>query len=47
MKRMAGSFWACLTNWGVNFKSDILGTAKDQMIDDMVAILLEVMAKKK
>lgn len=35
------------TNWGVNFKSSILGTAKDQMIDDMVAIRLEVVAKKK
>jgi hypothetical protein len=47
MKRLEGSIWTCQTNWGVNFKSSILGTAKDQMIDDMVAIRLEVVAKKK
>jgi polyisoprenoid-binding protein YceI len=43
----SASFPINRTNWGVNFKSSILGTAQDQMIDDMVAIRLEVVAKKK
>jgi len=35
------------TQWGVNFKSGILGTARDKMIDDMVPLSLMVVAKRK
>lgn len=35
------------TQWGVNFKSGILGTTKDKMIDDTVPISLKVVAKRK
>jgi polyisoprenoid-binding protein YceI len=34
------------TTWGVNFHSGILGTAKDEMVDDAVSIKLRVVAKK-
>jgi polyisoprenoid-binding protein YceI len=34
------------TQWGVNFKSGILGTARDKMIDDNVPISLKLTAKK-
>lgn len=34
------------TDWGVNFRSGILGTARDKMIDDMVPLILKVTAKK-
>lgn len=34
------------TQWGVNFKSGILGTAKDKMIDDTVPLSLKVVARK-
>ncbi len=35
------------TQWGVNFHSGMLGTAKDKMIDDMVPLSLKIVAKKK
>lgn len=35
------------TEWGVSFRSGILGTAKDKMIDDMVPISLKISAKRK
>ncbi len=35
------------TTWGINFNSGILGTAKDKMIEDLVPIRLQVVAKKK
>lgn len=35
------------TQWGVNFHSGILGTAKDKMIDDMVPLTIKLSAKKK
>ncbi len=35
------------TQWGVNFNSGILGTAKDKMIDDMVPLMLKIVARKK
>ncbi|MFN0213038.1 MAG: YceI family protein [Saprospiraceae bacterium] len=35
------------TQWGVNFHSGILGTAKDKMIDDMVPLTLKLVAKRK
>lgn len=35
------------TQWGVNFQSGILGTARDKMIDDNVPISLKVTAKRK
>ena len=34
------------TDWGVNFRSGILGTTRDKMIDDMVPLTLKVTAKK-
>ncbi|MDX1910100.1 MAG: YceI family protein [Saprospiraceae bacterium] len=34
------------TQWGVNFKSGILGTARDKMIDDNVPISLKLTARK-
>jgi polyisoprenoid-binding protein YceI len=34
------------TDWGVNFRSGILGTTRDKMIDDMVPLTLKVAAKK-
>ena len=34
------------TQWGVNFQSGILGTARDKMIDDMVPLTLKIVAKK-
>jgi len=34
------------TQWGVNFHSGILGTARDKMIDDMVPLTLKIVAKK-
>jgi len=35
------------TQWGVNFRSGMLGTVKDKMIDDMVPLSLKIVAKKK
>lgn len=35
------------TQWGVNFQSGILGTARDKMIDDTVPLSLKILAKKK
>lgn len=35
------------TQWGVNFHSGILGTARDKMIDDTVPLRLKVVAKRK
>ncbi|HLP94234.1 MAG TPA: YceI family protein [Saprospiraceae bacterium] len=35
------------TQWGVNFRSGILGTTRDKMIDDTVPLILKVAAKKK
>lgn len=34
------------TQWGVNFRSGVLGTVKDKMIDDTVPLRLSVVAKK-
>lgn len=34
------------TQWGVNFKSGILGTTRDKMIDDNVPISLKLTARK-
>ncbi|MBL7809863.1 MAG: YceI family protein [Saprospiraceae bacterium] len=34
------------TQWGVNFRSGILGTTRDKMIDDTVPLMLQVTAKK-
>lgn len=33
------------TQWGVNFRSSLLGTAKDKLIDDTILLSLEVEAK--
>lgn len=35
------------TQWGVNFKSGIIGTTRDKMIDDTVPLSLKIVAKKK
>jgi len=35
------------TDWGVNFRAGILGTAKDQLINDVVTLSLSLKAKKK
>lgn len=35
------------TQWGVNFRSGLLGTVKDKVIDDMVPLSLKLTAKKK
>ena len=34
------------TQWGINFNSGILGTARDKMIDDIVPLSLKIVAKK-
>lgn len=34
------------TQWGVNFRSGVLGTAKDKMIDDTVPLSLKIVAKQ-
>jgi polyisoprenoid-binding protein YceI len=34
------------TDWGVNFRSGILGTTRDKMIDDMVPLTLKVAARR-
>lgn len=34
------------TQWGVNFRSGALGTAKDQLIEDSVPLALKIKAKK-
>ena len=35
------------TQWDVNFRSGILGTAKDKLIDDNILLSLELEARKK
>lgn len=35
------------TQWGVNFRSGILGTAKDKLINDTVPLSFKIKAKKK
>ena len=35
------------TQWDVNFRSGMLGTVKDKMIDDTVPLTLKIVAKKK
>ncbi|MFN0173261.1 MAG: YceI family protein [Saprospiraceae bacterium] len=35
------------TQWGLNFRSGVLGTVKDKMIDDMVPLSLKIVAKRK
>jgi polyisoprenoid-binding protein YceI len=35
------------TKWGVNFRSGILGTAKDKLIEDVVSLSLKIEAVKK
>ncbi|MBP6811202.1 MAG: YceI family protein [Saprospiraceae bacterium] len=35
------------TQWDVNFRSGMLGTVKDKMIDDTVPLSLKIVAKKK
>lgn len=35
------------TQWGVSFRSGVLGTAKDKMIDDSVPLSLKIRAKAK
>jgi polyisoprenoid-binding protein YceI len=35
------------TKWGVNFRSGMLGTVKDKMIEDLVSLSLKVEAKRR
>ncbi len=35
------------TQWGINFQSGLLGTAKDKLIEDIVPLALTLSAKKK
>jgi Uncharacterized conserved protein len=46
LKAETPSFSINRTQWGVNFQSGILGTAKDKMIDDSVPISIRLEAKK-
>ena len=40
------SFIINRTKWGINFRSGLLGTAKDQMIEDVVTLSFELEAKR-
>lgn len=40
------SFIINRTKWGINFRSGILGTAKDQMIEDVVTLSIDLEAKR-
>ena len=40
------SFVINRTNWGVNFHSGILGTAKDKIIDDNITLVMDIKANK-
>ncbi|MCC6460954.1 MAG: YceI family protein [Saprospiraceae bacterium] len=35
------------TQWGINFRSGMLGTAKDKIVEDVVPLSLKIKAKKK
>lgn len=41
----SATFFIDRTQWGVNFKSGVLGTLKDQMIDDKILLSFELTAE--
>ena len=46
LRAVTPSFKINRTNWGVNYNSGILGTIKDQLINDDVALVISLVANK-
>lgn len=47
LKAESASFILNRTQWGLNFRSGILGTAKDKIIEDIVPVSLKITAVRK
>lgn len=43
----SASFMINRTQWGINFRSGLLGTAKDKIVEDIVPLSIKIKAKKK
>lgn len=47
LKAESATFILNRTQWGINFRSGLLGTAKDKIIEDVVPVSLKIVARRK